>query len=139
MTMTSLSVPATAPGARQVSRAFDAFSASHGIAGPPAQAVQVALDEVLSNTVRSGFTADRTGHIDVRFEVVDGVLDILVVDDGIAFDPLARAEPDTRAPLEARPVGGLGIHLVRQLMDSLEYERRDGENRLRLRKRIMKG
>ena len=136
-TMTSLSVPGTALGARQVTRAFDTFSASQGIAGPPAQAVLVALDEVLSNTVRSGFTADRTGHIDVRFEIDGGVLDILVVDDGLAFDPLARAEPDTRAPLETRPVGGLGIYLVRQLMDSVEYERRDGENRLRLRKRII--
>jgi len=139
MTMTSLSVPGTAPGARQVARAFDTFSESQGIAGPSAQAVQVALDEVLSNTVRSGFTADRIGHIEVRFEMVDGVLDILVVDDGVAFDPLARADPDTRASLEARPVGGLGIYLVRQLMDSAEYERRDGQNRLRLRKRIMKG
>ena len=139
MTMASLSVPGTVLGARQAARAFDTFSASQGIAGPSVQAVQVALDEVLSNTVRSGFTADRIGRIDVRFEMVDGVLDILVVDDGVAFDPLARADPDTHASLEVRPVGGLGIYLVRQLMDSAEYERRDGQNRLRLRKRIIKG
>ena len=138
MTMRNLTVPGTAEGAREVARAFDVFSASEGIAGPQVQAVQVALDEVLSNTVRSGFSADRVGRIDVRFEVVDGVLDILVVDDGPAFDPLARPAPDTGAPLEARPVGGLGIHLVRQLMDSVEYERREGRNRLRLRKGIMK-
>ena len=138
MTMRNLTVPGTAEGAREVARAFDVFSASQGIAGPQAQAVQVALDEVLSNTVRSGFTPDRVGRIDVRFDVVDDVLDILVVDDGLAFDPLARAAPDTAAPLEARPVGGLGIHLVRQLMDSVEYERREGRNRLRLRKGIMK-
>ena len=137
MTMTSLSVPGTAVGAREVTRAFDAFSASQGIAAPSAQAVLVALDEVLSNTVRSGFSEDRSGHIDVRFEIEGGILDILVVDDGRAFDPLSRAEPDTKATLETRPVGGLGIHLVRQLMDSVEYERRDGENRLRLRKRII--
>ena len=139
MTTKSVSVPGTALGARQVARAFDAFTESQGIAGPSAQAAQVALDEVLSNTIRSGFTADRIGHIDVCFEMADGVLDILVVDDGAAFDPLARADPDTHASLEARPVGGLGIYLVRQLMDSAEYERRDGENRLRLRKRIMRG
>jgi serine/threonine-protein kinase RsbW len=138
MTMTSVSVPGTALGARQVVRAFDEFRESEAIAGPSAQAVQVALDEVLSNIVRSGFGADRIGRIDVRFEMVDGVLDILVVDDGVAFDPLARADPDTHASLEARPVGGLGIYLVRHLMDSAEYERRDEENRLRLRKRIIK-
>lgn len=139
MTMTSLSVSATAAGVRQVTAAFDAFSAAHGIAGPVAHAAQVALDEILSNSVRSGFVPGRAGHIDVRFDVTDGALDVLVVDDGIPFDPLGRADPDTTAPLEARPAGGLGIYLVRRLMDSVEYEHRDGKNRLRLRKAIMGG
>lgn len=139
MTATSLSVSATALGVRQVTGAFDAFSAAHRVTPPVAQAVQVALDELLSNTVRSGFPPGQTGRIDVRFDIDEGALDVLIVDDGVPFDPLARAEPDTGASLEARPVGGLGIHLVRQLMDRVDYERRDGENRLRLRKGIIKG
>lgn len=137
MTATSLRVSATAPGARQITRAFEAFSAAHGIAAPVAHAAQVALDEILSNTVRSGFPPGRAGHIDIRFDLADGALDLLIVDDGIPFDPLGRADPDTGAPLEARPVGGLGIYLVRRLMDSVEYEHRDGKNRLRLRKAII--
>lgn len=137
MTATSLSVSATAPGMREITGAFDAFSAANGIAGPVAHAAQVALDEILSNAVRSGFAPGQAGRIDVRFEVADGALDLLIVDDGVPFDPLARADPDTRAPLEARPFGGLGIYLVRRLMDSVEYERRDGKNRLRLRKAII--
>ncbi len=137
MTSISLSVSGAAESVRQVARAFDTFSASCGIAGPVAQAVQVALDEILSNTVRSAFAPGQTGRIDVRFEVAQGVLDILIVDDGIPFDPLARAEPDTKAPLEARPVGGLGIHLVKRLMDDVAYQRLEGENRLRLRKKII--
>ncbi len=139
MTATSLSVSATAQGVRQATGAFDAFSAAHGVALPVAQAMQVALDELLSNTVRSGFSSGQAGHIEVRFEISEGALDVLIVDDGIPFDPLACADPDTQAVLEARPVGGLGIYLVKQLMDSVNYERRDGANRLRLKKGIIKG
>jgi anti-sigma regulatory factor (Ser/Thr protein kinase) len=137
LTTRNLTVPGTLEGAREVARAFDAFAGSLGITGPQADAVHVALDEILSNTVRSGFTAGRVGRIDVRFDFVDGNLDILLVDDGMAFDPLSRPAPDTAAPLDLRPVGGLGIHLVRQLMDHVEYERREERNRLRLRKRII--
>jgi len=135
----SLSIPGSAEGIRKVTAALDDFTGSHGISRDLAHAAQVALDEVLSNTVRSGFGRGHDGHIEVRFELAGDILDLLVVDDGIPFDPLARADPDTLASLEERPVGGLGIYLVRKLMDSVEYEHRDGRNRLRLRKRIIRG
>jgi serine/threonine-protein kinase RsbW len=60
-----------------------------------------------------------------------------VVDDGPEFDPLAVPDADTTLPLEERPIGGLGITLVRRLMDEAEYERREGRNRLRLRRRLV--
>jgi len=138
-TSTSLSVPASPEGLARIRSAFDAFSAENALALPVARAVHVALDELLSNTIRSGFPAGPPGRIDVRFEIAEGALDILIADDGIPFDPLERAEPDTEACLETRPVGGLGIYLVRQLMDSVVYERLQGENRVRLRKAIIGG
>ncbi|MBR3725132.1 MAG: ATP-binding protein [Bacteroidales bacterium] len=52
------------------------------------------------------------------------------------FDPTIREEVDTTLPVEERPIGGLGIHLIRRLMDSINYERREGRNILTLRKRI---
>ena len=133
----SVSVSGCAEGVREVARAFDAFSTSNGLPGALVRAVHVALDELLSNTVRSGFAPGQTGRIDVRFEIAEGALDVLIVDDGLPFDPLARVDPDTTAPLEARPVGGLGIYLVRQLVDSVDYKRLGRENRLHLKKRII--
>ena len=61
----------------------------------------------------------------------------MVSDDGPEFDPLAAAEPDTALGVEERPVGGLGIALVRRLMDAVEYERRGGRNRLLMRRRLV--
>ena len=60
-----------------------------------------------------------------------------MADDGPGFDPLSAPEPDTSLGIEERPIGGLGIALVRRLMDHVEYERRDGKNRLRLRRRLV--
>ncbi len=62
---------------------------------------------------------------------------MLVVDDGPEFDPLSAAQPDTTLGVENRPVGGLGIALVRRLMDEVAYERRDGRNRLRFERRLV--
>ena len=63
-------------------------------------------------------------------------LTIRVEDDGRAFDPLQAPPPDLDLPLEERPVGGLGIHIVRSVMDAVEYQRRGGRNVLTMRKTI---
>jgi serine/threonine-protein kinase RsbW len=62
---------------------------------------------------------------------------VVVADDGPEFDPLSAAEPDTTLGVEDRPIGGLGIALVRRLMDEVAYERRDGRNRLRFERRLV--
>ncbi|MBQ6033357.1 MAG: ATP-binding protein, partial [Prevotella sp.] len=59
-------------------------------------------------------------------------------DEGTPFDPTTRKEVDTTLPVEERPIGGLGILLVRKLMDSINYERIDGKNVLTLRKNLIK-
>ena len=59
-----------------------------------------------------------------------------VEDDGTPFDPLAAPPVDTSLPLGDKPIGGLGVHLMRQFMDELSYARADGKNMLRMRKRI---
>ena len=96
----------------------------------------MALDEILSNIVKAGSEPGTAGRIDVSFDVSGPTLEIVVSYNGARFDPLARKDPDTRASLDDRAVGGLGIYLVKKLMDGVTYERVGGENRLRMTKRI---
>ena len=97
---------------------------------------QVALDEALSNIVHHGLAGrEGTAEIEIEFRLVGAEVEIVLADDAPPFNPLEVAEPDTARSLEERPVGGLGVALVRKLMDVVEYERREGRNQLRLRRR----
>jgi anti-sigma regulatory factor (Ser/Thr protein kinase) len=130
-------VPASAAGVRLAAEAFDAFASASagGISVDVLRSVQVALDEVLSNTVRHGYRSQGDGHIAIGFRTFEGILEVTIEDDAPAFDPLAATLPDTTSGLAHRPPGGLGILLTRRLMDEVEYERAEGKNRVTLRKR----
>jgi serine/threonine-protein kinase RsbW len=129
-------VPASAAGVRLAAEAFDAFASARGIPVEVVRSVQVALDEILSNTVRHGYgSRGEGGRIEIGFEVAGGILEVTIQDDAPAFDPLAAPVPDTTSGLADRPAGGLGILLTRRLMDDVEYERASGRNRVILRKR----
>lgn len=91
--------------------------------------MMIALDEILSNIAMHG-----GGTIDISIIFANRTIRVTVADDGPAFDPLARPEPDTAASIEDRDIGGLGIHLVREMMDDVAYAHSDGLNRLTFRK-----
>jgi serine/threonine-protein kinase RsbW len=136
-----LSVPGTDAGVREALDALAALVAGHGLSRAVTWPMEVSLDEVLANVVRHGLAGREGAAIEVEMHLDGGVLppvcELLVSDDGPAFDPLAAAEADTSLDVEDRPIGGLGITLVRRLMDSVEYERRDGRNNLRMRRRLV--
>ena len=92
--------------------------------------MNVALDEMLSNIIKYGYTDDAIHEIRIRLSVADRMLIAEIEDDGQPFDPCAAAPVDVDAPMEERKVGGLGIHIVRQLMAEVGYARVDGRNRL---------
>lgn len=98
---------------------------------------ELALEEIFINVVMHG-SDDR--HDAVWMEVTlrhEGPwLDMVLRDNGNAFDPLAAPPPDLDAPMEDRPIGGLGIHLIRTLMDEVMYASVNGCNVLTLRKRL---
>jgi anti-sigma regulatory factor (Ser/Thr protein kinase) len=95
--------------------------------------VNLVLDELSVNIVNYGGEAS---EIEVSLAADADEVRVEIADDGRPFDPLNDAmEPDLDAPLEDRAIGGLGIHLVREMMDELHYSREDGKNRLAMVKR----
>lgn len=96
--------------------------------------IKVVLDELLSNIVKYAYDDDVAHEIVVRITATDGAVEIGIEDDGRAFDPFAAPQPDLSLPLAERPVGGLGIHFVRKLMDEIEYKRDGSRNILFLKK-----
>jgi serine/threonine-protein kinase RsbW len=95
----------------------------------------LALEEVVTNVVKYGFPADDKAErrIDVEADVQPGTLRLRIADNGRAFDPLTAPPPPLESPVEDRPIGGLGIHLLRNLADDVEYCRTEGQNVLTLR------
>lgn len=96
--------------------------------------IQIALDEMVGNMIRYGKFEPPVDPFPIRVEITaeQDMLKLLLVDSASAFDPLQAPRPNTGLSLEERPIGGLGIHLVRQLFDQVEYQRLDGKNRLSL-------
>ena len=83
-------------------------------------------------------TTMRDHEIDITMEIIEEhlKLTIVIVDDGLPFNPLEVEEPDTGLALQDREIGGLGIHLVINLMDEVKYERREEQNVITLTKQI---
>lgn len=119
-----------------VTAAFAEFADAHALAAPVRRSVQVALDELLSNIVSYGFAGRDGGEATVEVALDRDRLCVTVTDDGRPFDPLDMAAPDTALSTQARRIGGLGIHLVRSIMDEVSYHRRADRNVVVLTKRL---
>jgi anti-sigma regulatory factor (Ser/Thr protein kinase) len=124
------------PEIPKLAETVDAFCAERGLPEMLAFQINLALDELLTNTISYGYP-DRERHaIEVDLLCRDGSLWIEIIDDGRPFDPLGAPAPDLDAPVEQRRVGGLGVHLVKTVMDAVEYQRKSDRNHLKLRKDI---
>ena len=99
--------------------------------------IDVAIDELFSNIAKYAY-APGTGPATVRVETEEDPRAVILtfIDRGKRYDPLSAREPDLSLDLAQRPVGGLGIFLVRKTMDNVSYEYRDGRNILRIKKQI---
>jgi anti-sigma regulatory factor (Ser/Thr protein kinase) len=93
----------------------------------------LALDEVVTNIISHGSSGGACREIAIRVAYRNGDLTAVVSDDGKPFNPLLQPPPDIDAAIEDRPIGGLGIHLVRTLMDAVDYRWSEGRNCLAFR------
>lgn len=122
-----LRLPASLESVSELLDALEAYVETAGI--PPGTAARLALiaEEIAANVAMH---AKGATFFELRIIPGEHVLRLSIEDDGPEYDPLARATPDTEAALEDRDVGGLGVHLVRQLTQEARYQREGGLNRL---------
>jgi anti-sigma regulatory factor (Ser/Thr protein kinase) len=110
--------------------------AEAGVAPDLAFKITLALEEAVTNVVNHAFIGVAPPHaIRLRLDIGAETVAAEIIDNGREFDPSAQPRPDLSLPLDKRAAGGLGIPLMRAMMDRIEYRRRDGRNHLRLEKR----
>ncbi|HEY1313112.1 MAG TPA: ATP-binding protein [Steroidobacteraceae bacterium] len=127
-------VPSDAAQLPALTQFLQDFWSANQLPATEAPKFELALEEVFMNVVMHGSQASQP-RVDVHLALSSAGITLVVEDEGPAFDPLSVPPPDLAA-IEQRPVGGLGVFLVRQLMDTVEYQRVRSRNRLRMTKRI---
>ena len=118
-----------------VAEKIDAFCEEREISPEIAYAVNLSIDEILTNTISYGYDDDEPHRIEIVLRRQGDSLVVAIVDDSAPFDLSETPEADVEATLEDRDVGGLGLFLVHQMMDGVEYERAEGRNIVTLTKR----
>ena len=120
----------------RVNAAFAEFADAHALPASVRRSMHVALDELLANTIMHGFASRDDGEVTVEAVLHPDRLCVTLTDDGRSFDPLGVDPPDTTLTTQERRIGGLGIHLVRRIMDEVSYHRRADRNVVFLAKRL---
>jgi serine/threonine-protein kinase RsbW len=118
----------------RVSSALEAVMGNHGFPEEDILDTQLAVEEAVTNIIMHGYK-DAPGEILVLCRASKGIVEIQLEDRAIPFDPLSLPEPDLDGDIEDRQIGGLGIFLVRRVMDEILYRYEDGKNILVLIKR----
>ena len=122
-----------APDIPGLIKALEAFFAARNLPRGALSGFALAFDEILTNI--ASYSAARQ-PIQVRVVIMPDEVRALVIDDGVPFDPLRLPPPDVTSGIEDRPIGGLGLYLVKKIMDRVGYERREPYNYFSFSKRI---
>jgi sigma-B regulation protein RsbU (phosphoserine phosphatase) len=134
-----ITVPNQLSSIEVVNERFNTFAAATGLPDEIRRRVNMVFDELLNNIISYGFDDEQEHVMEVRVGLDRQRLVIEILDDGRPFNPFSQEAPDTTLPLEARSIGGLGIHLVQKAMDEVSYERRIEKNLVKLVKRVEPG
>lgn len=132
----TLTLEARVENLDQVLAFVDAFLEAEGCSPRVQMQIDVAVEEIFVNIASYAYseTDSRPASIGLQREGDEAV--ITLIDSGRPYDPLARPDPDVTLPASERPIGGLGIYMVKKSMDGVTYARQEGENILTLRKRL---
>ncbi|MCX6354189.1 MAG: SpoIIE family protein phosphatase [Candidatus Aureabacteria bacterium] len=120
---------------RALAEAVATFGARNRLPDDLLYNMRLAMEEIATNVIRYAYADEGEHRIGVRMALREGELILEVRDDGRPFNPITFPSPDVSAPREERPEGGLGIFLVRNFMDTVEYKRANDENVLVMKKR----
>jgi anti-sigma regulatory factor (Ser/Thr protein kinase) len=121
---------------KRLNRIVAEFWAEHSLPSDLESDVTLALEEIVVNIIRYGFPEGGKHEILIRLSLEDGAVAVAVEDQGVPFNPLEAPPPDLESPLEKRRIGGLGIHIVKSIVDAVDYRREAGRNCLTLRKLV---
>ena len=132
----TLSIKTTFESVQSANDTASQWLAERGASPDMQYFANLAIEELVTNCIKYGFDDNEDHLIEVRLSVSASSIAVIVMDDGRPFNPLVVPDPDTSLPLEERPIGGLGIHLLRRMSDEIEYVREGNKNRVTLRKTL---
>ena len=132
----SLTLPNDVQQVSKLAEFVDTVCEAAGLDMGVCMQMNLAIEEAVVNVMKYAYPPEVNGTVSIDATISDKGLKFVISDNGIPFDPTAKAEVDTSLSAEERGIGGLGIHLIRQIMDSINYEYIDGRNILTLLKKI---
>ena len=120
-----------------VRKFFDDYSKENKLTEKTVHDIQMALDELLTNIVKYGYEDKDEHKIDVHFGINNDVVNVEIVDDSIPYNILDQENPDISLSVDDKPIGGLGIFLIKKLMSNVDYYTENGKNHLVMTKELV--
>ena len=120
----------------QVNDQFREFASQHELPKRTIATICMVFDELLTNIISYAYQDESEHTIAIKISLMNDELVLVISDDGIPFNPFHMNEPDTNLDIDEREIGGLGIHLVTNMLDQVSYQRNINENMVTLIKAI---
>ena len=134
----SLTLPNDVETIPQLNEFIDTVAEAIGLDMSLTMSLNLAIEEAVVNVMDYAYPPGEKGDVTIDVCASDEWLQFVISDAGTPFDPTQKKEADTTLSVDERPIGGLGIFLVRQLMDTIHYQYVDGKNVLTLKKQLTK-
>ena len=120
----------------QLNEFIDSVAEEVGLDMSLTMSLNLAIEEAVVNVMEYAYPEGQQGDVEIEVTADQEWMTFVITDTGIAFDPTKKEDADTTLSAEERPIGGLGIFMVRQLMDVIDYKREDNKNVLTLQKKL---